>query len=137
MNEHRCIRCAGKLYPKELNELIVCWACYARPHFQPIPAPPVIPAAVGTPPTGVAGMSGRTAPVVKSFSGSARDERCLEVWFADKVTNDTRAWLLEAINEKAMSANWRERALHAETVLAEQDTADQRRLARDAMGNKK
>lgn len=91
-------------------------------------------------------MSEHTAPVVKSFAGSVRDERCLEVWFADKVTDDTRTWLLEAINEKTMRANqcscalagfphscancdaeygaikhWRERALHAETVLTEQD----------------
>jgi NMD protein affecting ribosome stability and mRNA decay len=41
----RCARCAGKLYPNEMN---VCSACYARPHFQPIPAPPVIPVSVVT-----------------------------------------------------------------------------------------
>lgn len=43
------------------------------------------------------------APVVKSFVGSMKDDRCLEVWFADVVTDHTRAWLLEAINEKALS----------------------------------
>jgi hypothetical protein len=41
-------------------------------------------------------------PVVKSFAGSTKDDRCLEVWFASEVTDATRAWLLEAINEKAL-----------------------------------
>lgn len=43
-------------------------------------------------------------PVVKSFAGSTKDNRCLEVWFAGEVTDATRAWLLEAINEKALRA---------------------------------
>lgn len=41
-------------------------------------------------------------PFVKSFTGSTKDSRCLEVWFDNEVTNATRAWLLEAINEKAL-----------------------------------
>lgn len=43
-----------------------------------------------------------TAPVIKSFSQSTRDERCLEVWFETEVTENNRSWLLEAINEKAL-----------------------------------
>lgn len=42
------------------------------------------------------------APVIKSFSQSTRDERCLEVWFDKEVTDAGRSWLLEAINEKAL-----------------------------------
>jgi hypothetical protein len=42
------------------------------------------------------------APVIKSFSHSTRDERCLEVWFDKEVTDASRSWLLEAINEKAL-----------------------------------
>ena len=41
-------------------------------------------------------------PVIKSFSQSTRDERCLEVWFDKEVTDHSRSWLLEAINEKAL-----------------------------------
>lgn len=47
-------------------------------------------------------MNEREAPVLKSFTSSSKDDRCLEVWFANEVTEDTRAWLLEAINEKAL-----------------------------------
>jgi hypothetical protein len=43
------------------------------------------------------------APVVESFCASTRDGRCLEVWFETNVTEANRAWLLEAINEKALA----------------------------------
>lgn len=48
------------------------------------------------------------APVIKSFSQSTRDERCLEVWFDKEVTDASRSWLLEAINEKALEEGMKE-----------------------------
>ncbi len=46
-------------------------------------------------------MTNTPPPVIRSFSQSTRDKRCLEVWFAKEVTDGGREWLLEAINEKA------------------------------------
>lgn len=46
-------------------------------------------------------MNDTAGPVIKSFSQSTRDRRCLEVWFDQEVSDAGREWLLEAINEKA------------------------------------
>ena len=44
------------------------------------------------------------APVITGFSGSPRDGRCLEVWFDRDVSEADRAWMIAAINEKALRA---------------------------------
>ena len=51
-------------------------------------------------PVAAAPAVGGEAPDIRSFSTSTMDRRCLEVWFARNVTDEDRAWLLAAINEK-------------------------------------